>query len=287
MAKSRSLLACGIAVVAVVCAWESQATTYNLAADWSDAQNPNGVWSLYKNATDLFAINQSDFSSDGSMQHAWADQPCFLNAHVPVWLKSKSSGVINAHGSEFDRTGANVTFVRWTCPSDGYATISGSIWTVSLYKRTMGWNLLHNGSAITGGTVYSDGAQDADHPVLFSAGNGGAEVLSFGVKKGDAVDLLLTSISEGGNLGDSVGLSLAIDSVAIEPLPPSLRIARVTGGVLLQWPATASGYVLETASEFLSNTQWAAVANVPSLSDTNLQVLLPLTDSAAYFRLKK
>lgn len=38
----------------------AQAQLYNLADDWSDMNNPNGPWALYKAPGQLFTINQAD-----------------------------------------------------------------------------------------------------------------------------------------------------------------------------------------------------------------------------------
>jgi hypothetical protein len=199
---------------------------FNLSADWSDTVNPMGAWSLYRNTTSLFTINQSDFPSNGAGQNAWADQPCYLNAHVPVWMKSDVDGKIYTHGAEYDRTGSNVTFARWTSPEDGTVTISGSVWTAALNRRTMGWNLRYEGANITGGTLYSDGRHGAANPVLFSQGSGGSGVLTFSVEAGQAIDLVFTSISESGNLGEMLGLDLTIN------IPEPTTIALLGLGIL-------------------------------------------------------
>jgi hypothetical protein len=209
-----------------MCSFAVSAAVYNLAADWSDTVNPMGVWSLYKNTTGLFTINQSDFLNDGKGQNAWADQVFQLNAHVPVWYKSDIDGIVHMHGAEYDRTGSNVTFVRWTSPQDGIVTISGAVWTTDFYNRTMGWDLRYDGTNITGGTLYSNGNQGADTPVLFSQGSGGAGVLTFSVEQGQTIDLVFTSISEGGNLGDMLGLDLTIN------IPEPATICLLTLGAL-------------------------------------------------------
>jgi hypothetical protein len=210
----RKLLSAAVILLVSVCA--ANAAVYNLANDWSDTVNPNGVWALYKNTTDLFTINQPDFSNNGTYQKAWADQQCYFNAHVPMWLKGNTDGIIYTHGAEYDRTGSNITFARWTSPEDGIVTISGAVWTAALNRRTMGWNLRYDGANITGGTLYSNGNQGAATPVLFSQGSGGAGVLTFAIEQGQTIDLLFTSISENGNLGESLALDFTI-TVIPEP----------------------------------------------------------------------
>ena len=224
----RKLLSVGVVLLAFVCAVSAaNAAVYNLANDWSDIVNPMGVWSLYKNTTSLFTINQSDYLNNGNGQNAWADQVFQLNAHVPVWYKSDIDGVVYMHGAEYDRTGSNVTFVRWTSPEDGIVTISGAVWTTDFYNRTMGWNLRYDGANIAGGTLYSNGNQGAANAVLFSQGSGGAGVLTFAIEQGQTIDLVFTSISESGNLGDMLGLDLTITVI-----PEPATIALLGFGIL-------------------------------------------------------
>lgn len=81
----RSLLV-GLAVCALFGATSkgvAQTVVYNLASDWSDVNNPNGVWALYKAPGQLFTINQANYSTG---QPAWADDVPTNNAHVPVWM---------------------------------------------------------------------------------------------------------------------------------------------------------------------------------------------------------
>ena len=46
---------------------------YDLAADWSDVNNPNGAWALFKAPGVLFDVVQADWYGNGTNQPAWAD----------------------------------------------------------------------------------------------------------------------------------------------------------------------------------------------------------------------
>src|SRR6187200_1009681 len=80
--------------IACACALPAYcAGPWDLAADWSDATNPNGVWSynlapgvpLTTHWDDWDAVDIS-YSAD---QPAWALEPVQGPQHVPAWLKSR------------------------------------------------------------------------------------------------------------------------------------------------------------------------------------------------------
>ena len=64
---------------------------------------------------------------------------------------------------------------------------------------------------------------------------------------------------------------------------PSLQIAATNGSATISWPADATGFQLQQTSQ-LSGT-WTAVTNVPVQVTTNLQVTVPVTSSAMFYRL--
>ena len=76
----------------------ARAAVWDLAADWSDVNNPNGVWTLIDETGSPFATNVADWDPTagifGSAQPAWADAP-FPNAgHVPMFFKRSSDASI-------------------------------------------------------------------------------------------------------------------------------------------------------------------------------------------------
>ncbi|MBN2583050.1 MAG: PEP-CTERM sorting domain-containing protein [Planctomycetes bacterium] len=187
-----------------------EAAVWNLAADWSDTANPNGVWSLKKNATNLFTTNLPDYYGDGSNQAAWADEPFGWNAHVPFWMLDNEDGTVQVHGAELDRTGSDYTAACWTSPIAGDIVISGSVWNTWMSGRTMQWQLLVNDVIVSQGELYGNGVYDDDNPFLLGGGSGGAAALMQTVGVGDTVELGLRSISQSGNLGDWVGVDFQI-----------------------------------------------------------------------------
>lgn len=61
---------------------QAAVTVYDLAADWSDAANPNGPWSYSGGASPL--AEQDDW---GGGQPAWANAANGNPGYIPLWMK--------------------------------------------------------------------------------------------------------------------------------------------------------------------------------------------------------
>jgi hypothetical protein len=198
------------------------ALEFDLAADFSTVTNPFGSWVLWRAPGMPFPTCQPDYMQDRTDVRAWADQPFPLPMHVPVWGPGLAgTDYVWAHGAEFDRTGTNVTSAVWTAPAAGMLTITGSAWQGAHNYRSMRWQLWHGEVLLTGGDITTDGTWTFEHPFDFAAGTGGPGALVRDVALGDRLELRLTSLSEGGNLGDSLllRLHLSLDNTSPAPLP--------------------------------------------------------------------
>ena len=68
---------------------------------------------------------------------------------------------------------------------------------------------------------------------------------------------------------------------------PELRIKSTPAAVALSWPVEATNHVLEAAPS-LPAVSWTTVTNTTAVTTTTERsVQLPLTGSAAFFRLRK
>ncbi len=77
-----------------------------------------------------------------------------------------------------------------------------------------------------------------------------------------------------------------IVAYATLPEPPPLRIALATNAtVVVAWPATVTGFLLERNSA-LDTTNWVTVTNSPVTVGTEKQVTLPASDGGAFYRLR-
>lgn len=217
-----------------------QAAVYNLAADWSDTNNPNGVWALWKSPGKLLTIHQSDYLANGSNQAAWADDQIGPREpdgryHVPAWLKVSTSwsmatpGTIVMHGVDPNVTpGLSYSSVTWTSPSAGIASIRGGIWHGGL-NRPQVWDIRKNGTTLTSGLInYTDPYTQAN-PFDFASGSGGPAVMTQAVLPGDVLELVIGP--KQGTVGTFVGLNFEIELV---PEPASLCLLGLGGLLLLR-----------------------------------------------------
>ncbi|HTH46321.1 MAG TPA: hypothetical protein VMB21_02295 [Candidatus Limnocylindria bacterium] len=68
---------------------------------------------------------------------------------------------------------------------------------------------------------------------------------------------------------------------------PALLLSPLDGStVFLQWPSPATNFVLERAVLLKTTSVWSAVTNAPDDDGVTRQLILPATNSAAYFRLR-
>ena len=197
------------------------AITYDLKTDWSDTNNPNGVWAFYQ---DVLLPLQSDYFNDGSNWEGYAKTYVYGTGHVPSWLQVDGSwsgadfqvGDIVFHPTSLTSSSPpNVeSFVTWTSPIDGQISISGNIWYgEATMPRGVDWYLYLNDDPLAFGTVYNGDAYDRSNPMTFSGGG----VLS--VQVGDDVKFM-------GKTGSGyvfpwfVGVNLTIDTQPYQQTVP-------------------------------------------------------------------
>ncbi len=187
--------------------------TWDLARDWSDAHNPNGVWSYDHGdgpiTNHVDCIEPSEFPT---CQPAWATCPSGSSC-VPYWFKTVGASVhdlpvghVGMHGSK-DPDEARAV---WTSPINGVVTVKGDVWLARDIDRSMHWTLYHNNVSLTGGDLASGDPYSSSHPFDIVSGSGGPEVLTFPVSIGDTVSLGMTRLSSS---AEFAGIDLTIAEV--------------------------------------------------------------------------
>lgn len=192
--------------------WSTSAinqTRYDVADDWSDTQNPNGVWTYTGDNGALLTINQADWDPGNifftGQQQAWADAMLRDPGHVPMWFRNSGPTALDVtgvgmHGSQ----GGTVAWVGvvWTSPTDGTVDVDGGVWHA--FKaidgfgadhriRNSDWRLRHNDTVLASGNVSGTDGFSSASPFTFSAGSNGASLSDVPVVAGD--DLVLEFIS--------------------------------------------------------------------------------------------
>ena len=95
-----------------------------------------------------------------------------------------------------------------------------------------------------------------------------------------------------GGLGDKVSeyvnWSTFLVSDPTTGVPPVLAISSLGSQVVLSWPYAVTGYALQSVTNLPAATnEWAAVTNVPVLTDGRYTLTNNLTDNRKFYRLIK
>jgi hypothetical protein len=87
--------------------------------------------------------------------------------------------------------------------------------------------------------------------------------------------------------GTSTNATLTIDNIRFYSLEkPRLEMQTAASTVVLKWPSTAVGYVLETTPALTSSPLWEVVTNPPTLSSNRYVLTNSWSDHARFFRLR-
>jgi hypothetical protein len=185
---------------------------YDLGADWSSIQNPNGPWSYRQG--DALLVNSPLAWAGTGYTGSW---PPAVTALQKLTSESGSTydGSQRAYGGALTgggfylfqngdmlfvpSTGGNVL---WTAPAHGTISISGGAWACRPDGQLCGfdlytvasWSLTHNGAVFSGGQiVFGDGdcgQNGRNSPVDFTSGSGGSAALqNISVASGDQIVL--------------------------------------------------------------------------------------------------
>ena len=139
MKKSLLLLATIAALAPCLPVTTNAATqVFDLTADWSDTQNPNGAWS-YRDGTNLLhSVNYNGVP-------AWVG----MNNFGPLIYREldlSSVTVANACNS----CGQGMANLLWTAPGAGTINISGAVWIKDkLFCGETFWALSHKGNSLS------------------------------------------------------------------------------------------------------------------------------------------
>lgn len=203
----------GLAILAHSCPAQ---TTWDLKSEWSNAANPNGVWSYNANGAPLTTFNPS-FTGDSftPAQPGWQG-----GGLIPIWFKSNSTSLnVNGVGTPdwlfgdvvlHSGSGGGYTDVTWTSPINGTINISGAVWAVRDISRSNNWSLYHGANLLTGGTIGSGDPYNRGSPFSFTLGSGGAGAVSnLAVVVGSVIQLRVGTAGT----GDYAGVNLTITAI--------------------------------------------------------------------------
>jgi uncharacterized membrane protein/transglutaminase-like putative cysteine protease/sugar lactone lactonase YvrE len=233
-------------------------TTFSLAGDWSDANNPNGPWSYNYDIDKPITVHQSDFNPPAGPhvpQPAWAFGS--LNTaeggplgQIPAWLlgtqppgndvhfSDAPPGHVYVHSDDVFNGidgGGGIANASWTSPIDGTITITGDTWQTShALGRSNNWSLVFNNTVLAQGTVSDSDSFTSSHPAPLG-------IFTETVHKGDVVRFEAVRANPSGP-GEFEGVDLTITA---SNAPPSGNPGPApTDGLTLTPAGTAAGFTL-------------------------------------------
>jgi hypothetical protein len=232
MFRKLSLLVCGICLFQL--AVPAHADIFDLAGDFSDSSNPNGVWGFRQGSVLLTHFPQP---VDGNALNSaagngfWGVTANFSG--VPFILRTTQSGSATPPYNNGDFLAGDVIGhssnsgaefrITWTAPSAGNVSYSGAVWYAhSIVTRSNDYMIdLNGGAALNSGTVTN--GQDRSNASVFSSG-------LIAVQSGDVLSLTLAR-SAGQSFGSISGVDWTLDFSAI-PEPGSALLLALAGTVM-------------------------------------------------------
>lgn len=215
--------------------------TWDLRSDWSNSNNPNGVWTYREgtNALPFVASWQSALGGWTSPQPGWADSENGNN-RLPFWFRSNGaedftrdwvSGDIVVHTwDSVNGVGNGEANVIWTAPVATVVNLSGGAWLGRDIGRSVRWELYLNANLLSQGNLFTGDTFNRASPFLFSNGTGGPGAINnLAVNPGDVVTLQYVTTS---SAGDFVGMNFTVSTIP-EPATLGLAGAGLIGSLLM------------------------------------------------------
>lgn len=204
MKKRLFVMLCAICLVLNLCSTAS-ATTFDVAADFSATDNPNGVWSYgwsstLTSALNLYPNNYNDIGLD-----VWADLGHISRGAPSVAYNGTGNaitqyengitwqpGQLSLHPGE----SGEYSHARWTVPDAGIFNISAMFTGIDQNGTSTDVHVLHNGTSLFDGLVNG-------------FGNTSSFSTTVSVGTGDIIDFAV-GYDGGGFWNDSTALSATI-----------------------------------------------------------------------------
>ncbi|MBI1825447.1 MAG: LamG domain-containing protein [Planctomycetes bacterium] len=231
---------------------------FDFRSDWSDTQNPNGVWTLREGVNLLPPVSswQSALGGWSTPQPGWARSENGNN-RLPFWFRSNGSetfvhdfeaGDVVVHTTDpANGVGNGLANAVWTSPGSGVIDVAGAVWMGRDIGRANNWFLYRDQTLLTSGHIESGDAFSRASPMSLAQGSGGPNaVLNISVSEGTTIQLEFERTTTS---GDFVGVNLSVDFTP-DAVPGEIPIAwwrfDESGGTTVEdcagrYPGTLSG----------------------------------------------
>jgi len=239
-----------LVAVVLLFGWSAraEASVFDLARDWSNAGNPNGVWSYNAAPGVPLTTHFADYDPGrrffASAQPAYAFQQFQGRGHIPAFFLGVArpvdarddlpAGRAYLHNNDpanspsgFENQPAGIT---WTAPLDGDVEIQGGLWQVEQHLgRSQDWFLRLNGALLSGGVLtFANGTSAI--PLDLATGSGGPGALRLAVSRGDVITLEFLR-SRGEPFGTYMGVDLRFTLTERTAIPEPTSVALIGVGV--------------------------------------------------------
>jgi len=253
---------------------------FDLAADFSDSQNPNGAWSFWWVSTNnVFNLYTEPFAAYGLALQEWRGSfPSNDGSAPPDVICNPTDSPITV--SDTTWLPHQVTFhpgqqgeqsvVRWT------SSLAGTIELKAAFEGRSDF-------VTSGVEVYRNNSLLYSVPIV---GTGDASRMTFStnlvVLTGDWIDFRV-NYGNGSWTSDTTQISVAITAA-----PERLLAISVTedARIRLAWSKDFVGYQLES-TQLLPASSWLPVTNLAVVEGDQIAVTLSITNAQEYFRLHK
>ena len=221
LALTSALMAAAIAFTS-----PAQATIYNLTSDWSDASNPNGVWSYGSGLIHFVQPTVANALNGAAANGYWGTAADFNSPNF--MLRTTSSGSITGGGySDNDFLAGDVIVhgpndgsfvsINWTAPGAGSISFSSALWYAhSPVTRSQDISAFLGATSLGGVSIFNGVTRGA--PITSLTGS------SLAVASGDILSFRFPK-SAGQQFGSLTGIDATVDfspsSIGAVPEPAS------------------------------------------------------------------
>jgi hypothetical protein len=208
-------------------------TVYSLANDFSDAANPNGVWSFTHGVVPLshFMPIGSNPLNPGLANGFWSNGPNVDENSPFIGKATQSGGTLSGYSNGDFLSGQVVAhspnsgasfFVNWTAPAAGSISFSASAWYGhSAIDRVNELFVSLQGVPLSGPTIINNTLNESNRQLLSGTGLvvAAGDVLSFELRK-----------QVGQTFGSIAGLDETVNFVAT-PIPEPATVGLMLAGL--------------------------------------------------------
>ena len=150
-----------------------------------------------------------------------------------------------------------------------------------MYNFTVCWSGTNTGPAIVAYDIYVRTNEGPWNLWLDYTTN---TCEAFSGQNGQSYSFYSVAHDGAGRIQANSGMAQASTTVITSPL--SITFALAGQQVVLFWPTNAGGYVLQTTTNLVTQSNWNVVTNTPSIMGSSDSVTLPITNTSQFFRLQ-